>query len=107
MKDRHSVASLNRGQQQVIADKIANTIRILELLGFSYRVSAPKNTRQKGNKSPRVVYVDVGKSSELRIYNSYNGYTWANSPDGEPIQGVKTIEDLYQYLKENFAQTKR
>lgn len=89
---------MNKGQRQIIAEKIGSTVRILELLGYSYEVCAPKNKRKEGNKSPRVVYVDVGQSQQLRVYNSIGGHTWANNPDGKPIAGVKTIEDLYVHL---------
>lgn len=91
---------MNKAQRQIIAEKVSSTVRVLELLGFDYRVVAPKNKREKGNKSPRVVYVDVGKSQPLRIYNSFSGHTWANEPNGKPISKVKSIEDLYQYLSE-------
>ena len=89
---------MNKAQRQIIAEKVSSTVRVLELLGFDYKVSAPKNKREKGNKSPRVVYVDVGKSQPLRIYNSSSGHTWANEPNGKPIAQVKSIEDLYAYL---------
>ncbi|MBK9132080.1 MAG: hypothetical protein IPM20_10670 [Gammaproteobacteria bacterium] len=89
---------MNRGQRQIVAEKVASTVRVLELLGFDYKVSAPKNKREKGNKSPRVVYVDVGKQHQLRIYNSVTGHTWANLPNGKPIAQVKSIEDLFNYL---------
>lgn len=88
---------MNRGQRQVIAEKISSTIRVLELLGFDYEVSAPRNERKKGNRSPRVVYIDLGSGS-LRVYNSVSGYTWANAPDGSPISEIKSVEDLYTYL---------
>jgi hypothetical protein len=74
----------------------------LELLGFDYQVSAPKNRREKGNRSPRVIYVDVGEKHPLRVYNSYTGQTWANQPNGQPIAEVRSIEDLYRYLYENY-----
>jgi len=61
-------------------------------------VRAPKNKREKGNRSPRVVCVDIGKSRPLRIYNSTRGHTWANQPDGTPVPGVRSIEELYAYL---------
>jgi hypothetical protein len=91
---------MNKGQRQIIAEKVSSTVRVLELLGFDYKVSAPKNKREKGNKSPRVVHVNVGKSQSLRIYNSFGGHTWANEPNGKPISEVKSIEDLYRYLSE-------
>jgi len=93
---------MNRVQRQVIAEKISSTVRVLELLGFEYTVDDPKNIRQKGNKSPRVVNVDVGEKYPLRIYNSMRGSTWANEPDGTAIKEIKSIEDLYIYLKDNY-----
>jgi hypothetical protein len=89
---------MNKGKWQVIAEKIGSTVRVLELLGYDYTVSAPKNQRAKGNKSPRVVNVSVGESRPLRIYNSSGGHTWANEPDGTPIAEVGSVEDLYEYL---------
>lgn len=91
---------MNNGQRQIIAEKVSSTVRVLELLGFDYEVCPPKHKREKGNRSPRVVYVDVGKSRRLRVYNSVGGHTWANEPDGTPIAEVKSIEDLYSYLYE-------
>jgi hypothetical protein len=92
--------AMNSGQRQVIAEKIGSTVRVLELLGFEYTVSKPKNQREKGNKSPRVIYVDVGQAHPLRIYNSMGGHTWANEPTGRPIAQIGSIEDLYDYLYE-------
>lgn len=89
---------MNKGQRQIIAEKISSTVRVLELLGFEYQVSGPKKRREKGNKSPRVIYVDVGKTQRLRIYNSAGGHTWANEPNGKPIAAVGSVEDLYEYL---------
>jgi hypothetical protein len=91
---------MNRGQRQIVAEKVASTVRVLELLGLDYEVSAPKNKRKEGNKSPRVVYVKIGKSHPLRVYNSVGGHTWANLPNGKPIPQVKSIEDLFNYLSE-------
>ena len=91
---------MNKAQRQVIAEKISSTVRVLELLGFDYQVSDPKNKREKGNKSPRVIYVDVGERHPLRIYNGTNGSTWANEPNGNAIPDVKSIEDLYNYLND-------
>lgn len=93
---------MNKGQRQIIAEKIASTVRVLELLGFDYEVSAPKHRREKGNRSPRVIYVEVGETKPLRIYNSVSGNTWANLPNGRPIAEVKSIEDLYNYLSETY-----
>jgi hypothetical protein len=89
---------MNRGQRQIIAEKISSTVRVLELLGLNYRVSAPKNQREKGNKSPRVVYVDIGETRPLRIYNSVSGHTWANRPNGKPIPEIRSNEDVYNFL---------
>lgn len=89
---------MNRGQRQVIAEKVSSTVRVLELLGLNYRVSGPKRKRERGNKSPRVVYVDIGEARPLQIYNSPNGHTWANKPSGKPIPDIKSNEDLYTYL---------
>ncbi len=93
---------MNRAQRQIVAEKISSTVRVLELLGFDYTVSAPKNKRERGNRSPRVVYVNVGKSKSFRIYNSVSGNTWANEPNGTPVSEVKSIEDLYSYLSTTY-----
>jgi len=90
---------MNKGQRQVIAEKIGSTVRILELLGYEYEVAPPRNKREKGNRSPRVVNVKLSGGRMLRVYNSVGGFTWANGPDGEPIASVKSVEDLYEYLK--------
>jgi len=90
---------MNRGQRQVIAEKVGSTIRILELLElYDYEVRGPRNKREKGNKSPRIVCVNIGKSKPLRIYNSTRGHTWANQPDGKPVPGIHSIEELYAHL---------
>jgi hypothetical protein len=86
----------------VVPEKISSTIRILELVGFEYSITAPKNKRRKGKASPRVVYVEVGKSHPLRIYNSTNGHTFAHGPNGKPIPEVKSIDDLYDYLSKKY-----
>lgn len=91
---------MNKAQRQIIAEKVSSTVRVLELLGFEYEVCSPKNRRVKGNRSPRVVYVDVGEDQPLRIYNGVGGHTWANEPNGKPIADIKSIEDLYTYLSE-------
>jgi hypothetical protein len=93
---------MNKGERRVIAEQVASTVRVLELLGFQYQVSPPRNERKGGNKSPRVVYVYAGsdfrpEDLRLRIYNSAGGHTWANKPDGTPVD-VGTVEDLYDYL---------
>jgi hypothetical protein len=90
---------MNEGQRQVIAEKVSSTVRVLELLGFhDYEVSAPKQKKKRGNVSPRVIYVNVGQTRPLRIYNSADGWTWANAPNGKPIPEIKSVEDLYAYL---------
>ena len=93
---------MNNKQRQIVAEKISSTVRVLELLGFEYKVSNPRNQKQNGNKSPRVVFVDVGRSKPLRVYNGIQGSTWANEPSGKPIPGVRSNEDLYDYLKNTF-----
>jgi hypothetical protein len=98
---------MNAGQRQVIAEKVASTVRVLELLGFDYEVTAPKNSRAKGNRSPRVVYVSVGENKRLRVYNGAGGCTWANEPNGKPIKAVKSVEDLYLYLLEKYGRRAR
>lgn len=89
---------MNNGQRQIIAEKVSSTVRVLELLGFEYKVGAPRKKKEKGNTSPRVIDVSVGKSQSLRVYNSIQGNTWANEPTGKPIPSVKSIETLYDYL---------
>ena len=91
---------MNHRQRQVVAEKVSSTVRVLELLGLDYSVAAPKRTRKKGNKSPRVVSVEVGKRLRLRVYNSMSGATWAHEPGGDPIPGLKSVEDLYFYLQD-------
>ncbi|MCA9467541.1 MAG: hypothetical protein KC643_19135 [Nitrospira sp.] len=91
---------MNKGQQQIIAEKIGSTVRVLELLGFDYEITNPKRIRAKGNKSPRIVRVHVGEKKPLWVFNSAEGYTWANDHNGKPIPQVTTIEDLYVYLPE-------
>jgi len=98
---------MNRGQRQVIAEKVSSTIRVLELLGFEYDVSGPKNMRRKGNSSPRVVYVRRGESLLLRVYNNAGGSTWANKADGAPIATIGSIEDLYEYLYDKRSRPSR
>lgn len=93
---------MNKAQRQVVAEKIGSTVRVLELLGLDYLVSAPRNKREGGNRSPRVIYVNVGKAKSFRIYNSVTGNTWANEPSGKPVPGVKTIEDVYSYLSNTY-----
>ena len=97
---------MNRGQRQVIAEKISSTVRVLELLGFEYEVSGPKNIRLKGNTSPRIVHVKVEDSQRLWVGNSPGGLTFAFETDGKPIPQIKSIEDLYEYLKERQSKSK-
>ena len=96
---------MNVGQRQIIAEKIASTVRVLELLGFQYEVSRFKTARKKGNKSPRVVHVYAGdhrpERLRLRIYNSAAGNTWAYRSDGTPVKDIGTVEDLYDYLSKH------
>ncbi len=92
---------MNNGQRQIIAEKVAATVRVLEMLGLNYTVSAPKLPKKKGNKSPRVVTVDLGRTNKLRVYNGRGGSTWANFGNGTPIPSIKSNEDLYEFLKEN------
>lgn len=92
--------AMHAGKRQVIAEKVASTVRVLELLGFEdYAVTPPRNQREKGNASPRVVRVNIGEDAPLRIYNSGSGHTWANMPDGKPIPGITSVEDIYAFLK--------
>lgn len=93
---------MNKGQRRIIAEQVASTVQVLELLGLQYRVLPPRNERKGGNKSPRVVYVYAApecreEDLRLRIYNSAGGDTWANKPDGTPV-AVGSVEDLYAYL---------
>jgi hypothetical protein len=89
---------MHNGKRQVIAEKIGSTVRALELLGFDYVVRSPKKKREKGNKSPRVIDVHLGKGDHLSVYNSASGHTWANKSNGDPIADVKSIEELFNYL---------
>ena len=94
---------MKKGERQIIAERISSTVRVLELLGLNYTVSEPKNKRKKGNRSPRVIYADVGDAHSLKVYNSTAGDTWANESDGTAISEVKNIEDLYNYLLKRMA----
>lgn len=94
---------MNAGQRQVIAEKIASTVRVLELLGFEYEVTGPRFQREKGNASPRVVRVHT-PDGELRIYNNKRGATWANL-EGIPVRNIVVVEDLYLFLKDVRAGT--
>ncbi len=96
---------MNFAQRQVIAEKIASTVRVLELLGLEYEVTGPKNRREKGNRSPRIVHVKLSGDRWLRVYNGVGGSTWANRTDGRPIPGIRSIEDLYAYLSEQAQQS--
>ena len=91
---------MNQGQRQIVAEKVASTVRVLELLGLQYQVTPPRKPRKKGNRSPRVIHVATGNGSGLRVYNGIGGNTWAHEKTtGKPIAGVKSIEELYSYLK--------
>jgi len=91
---------MNKNERQIIAEKVGSTVRVLELLGFSYEVTGPQRKKEKGNSSPRVIHVDVADTSgkKMRVYNGFNGSTWANQPNGDPISKVKSPEGLYNYL---------
>lgn len=92
------------GHRQVVAEKVASTVRVLELLGLEYVVTGPRNQRAKGNKSPRVVTAQLPKGKKIRIYNGIEGHTWAyideggDERPGKPIPGIGTVESLYLYL---------
>jgi hypothetical protein len=90
---------MHHGRRQIIAEKVSSTVRSLDLLGLDYSVSAPKKTRKKGNRSPRVITIESGIDSGLRIYNGIEGHTWANEATGRPVPGIGNIEDLYAYLR--------
>jgi len=96
---------MNNNKRQIVAEKIASTVRVLELLGLEYEVSGPHNIRKKGNKCPRVILARCGKKWAIRIYNSKGGATWANEEDGTPVGAVHSIEDLYEYLKKRKKDT--
>ena len=98
---------MHAGHRQVIAEKIASTVRVLELLGLPYEVGPPKNQRRKGNKSPRVVTAHLRNGQLIRIYNSASGHTWANQEDGTPIRRVNSPESLYQILQDLKKPSKR
>ena len=72
------------------------------MLSFNYRVTDPVRARSKGNKSPRVVHVELDNGKEMRVYNGFGGATWAHEPGGRPVAGVKSIEDLYAYLRKRY-----
>lgn len=92
------------GHRQVVAEKVASTVRVLELLGLEYEVTGPRNQRAKGNKSPRVVTAHLPNGKTIRIYNGIEGHTWACVDEGgaerpgKPIPGIGTIEALHLYL---------
>jgi len=91
--------NMNRGQREIIADRISSTVRVLELLCFDYEVSAPRLKRKEGNKSPRIIRVYAGKKYLLTAYNDVKGNTWANQANGKPIPGLGSIENLCNYLR--------
>ena len=92
---------MNKSKRQVIAEKVASTVRILELLGLQYEVR--NNKKKKGGRSPRVIEARLDSNRSLWIYNSAGGSTWANKINGTPISSVHSIEDLYQYLSQELA----
>ncbi len=81
---------MNRGEREVVAEKVSSTVRVLELLGLNYEVGPPKNRRKAGNKSPRVVTVLLPNGKSIRVYNGTRGHTWANHNDGKPVVSVKS-----------------
>jgi hypothetical protein len=93
---------MNAGQRQIIAEKVSSTIRVLELLGFDYEVTDPRNHREKGNKSPRVVHVKSEGARILRVYNTLGGVTWAADDKDNPIAEIKSNEALYAYLDREY-----
>lgn len=89
---------MNKGQRQIIAEKIASTVRVLELLGFDHEVAGPKRPKAKGNKSPRVVTIKINDRPVPRVYNGVSGHTWANWANGDQALGIGSIEDLHLHL---------
>jgi hypothetical protein len=41
---------MNRGTRQIIAEKVASTVRVLELLGLDYSVGAAQEGESKGQQ---------------------------------------------------------
>jgi hypothetical protein len=85
-------------EQELVTEKIVATVRMLESLGFDYRVSGPKQIRGKGNQYRRIVTVDVGNGDVVAFYNPAKGKTFASGKHGA-IGGVKSIEDFANYLQ--------
>lgn len=92
---------MNKSKRQVVAEKIASTVRVLELLGLEYEVR--NNKKKTGGRSPRVIEARLDKKRLVWIYNSAGGSTWANRTDGTPIPSVHSIEDLYEYLSRELS----
>lgn len=59
---------MNRGERQVIAEKMASTVRALALLGVQYAVTPPRNEWKRGNTLPRVVHVIEAERELLRCH---------------------------------------
>ena len=85
-------------EQELVTEKIVATVRMLESLGFDYRVTGPKQIRGKGNQYRRIVTVDVGKGEVVAFYNPAKGKTFASEKNGA-LRGVKSIEDFGSYLQ--------
>ena len=85
-------------EQEQVTEKIVATVRMLESLGFDYRVTGPKKIRGKGNQYRRIVTVDDGKGGIVAFYNPAKGKTFASGKNGA-IRGVKSIEDFANYLQ--------
>ena len=93
---------LTKGQRQIIAEKVSSTVRVLELLGFDYEVSAPRHKKEKGNKSPRIIRASRGNKYLFTVYNNISGNTWGNLANGKPIP-MGSNEDLYTYLRDKYG----
>jgi hypothetical protein len=89
---------MNRGQRQVIAEKVSSSVRILELLEMDYTVRTSKRGGKKQPQSPRVIEVSFKRKLSLRIYNNFRGNTWVHKANGSPLPKIKSIESLYNYL---------
>ncbi len=72
-------SAMSKKRRQVIAEKIASTVRILELLDLQYEV---RDNKKKDGKSPRVIQAHIDSKRGVLIYNSTGGSTWANRTDG-------------------------
>lgn len=85
-------------EQELVTEKVVDTVRMLESLGFDYQVTGPKQIRGKGNQYRRIVTVDVGQGDVVAFYNPAKGKTFASGKNGA-IRGVKSIEDFANYLQ--------